>query len=85
MVVSRKKPIHDIVVYSLFGLRLRNLSDSVELSLDLRSFFGSINSGEAGDALVIGGDEGAGDWRGARLKNEVGGLIFGCAIVGDDD
>jgi hypothetical protein len=71
--------------YSLIdGLSLRNLSDDVELSLDLRSFFGSINSTGAGVAFVSGGDAAVGDWRGARLRNEVGGVIFGGAIVGSE-
>ena len=71
--------------YSLTdGLSLRNLSDDVELSLDLRSFFGSINSIGAGVAFVSVGDAAVGDWRGARLRNEVGGVIFGCAIVGSE-
>ena len=56
--------------------------DWVELSLDLRTFAGSIVSSGAGVALVAVGDDG--DCSGARLKNEVGGLIFGCAIVDDD-
>ena len=74
-----------VLIYSLLGLSLRYLSDDVEpveLSLDLRSFAGSIVSSGAGVALVAVGDEG--DWSGARLKNAVGGLIVGCAIVDDD-
>lgn len=68
-------------IYSLFGLSLRYLSDDVEpveLSLDLRSFGSTVSSG-AGVAFANVGD--VGDCSGARLKNEVGGLIFGCAIV----
>ena len=72
-------------IYSLFdGLSLRNLSDDVELSLDLRSFFGSTNSTGAGVAFVRVGDTAVGDWRGARVRNEVGGVILGGAIIDID-